>query len=202
MIFIDDLSDRALELLEKYPFVSGITTNSSILKSGGYTLSEAVSVLRDVRGVHFIQGSLKDEEWSNVLLKQNLSEKFVVKLVWVPGSVERIAQTLKENGYKICATAVYTTGQGLSALEFGVDWIAVYYDRMARNGMNPSELITWFLKRNANVLVASLKSVDQIEKVLRLGNVSVTLPTNLFEEFVRPVFPEDDFERFEGDFRL
>ena len=38
-------------------------------------------------------------------------------------------KTLKSEGYKITATAIYTVFQGLLAIEAGADYLAPYYNR-------------------------------------------------------------------------
>ncbi|MEF1944732.1 transaldolase family protein, partial [Neisseria gonorrhoeae] len=52
--------------------------------------------------------------------------------VKVPVTTEGLAaiKTLKAEGYHITATAIYTTFQGLLAIEAGADYLAPYYNRM------------------------------------------------------------------------
>ncbi len=201
MIFIDEFGEKARRLLETHVFVAGLTTNPTILKKSGMSFERAIWVLKGLRGIHFVQVSLTKKEWIEVLSDPEIPrEKFVVKIPWDPGPASEIAKIVKDLGYRFCATAVYSYGQLLSAHESGADFAAVYYDRMLRNGMDPSRILKIARYLEIEVLVASLKRPEQVEKVVEEGARHITLPVDVFEEFFAGVFPEKDLEIFEGDF--
>ncbi len=201
MIFVDGFGELAFEILEKFPFVKGITTNPTILKKSNASFSEAVRVLENIKGMHFIQGSLRNIEWMEVL-KSVKREKFVIKLPWDSRTAPKIAEKLTVLGFRFCATAVYKPSQVMSAKYSGASFVAVYYNRMIESNLNPADLIKFALEKDMKVLVASLKTPHQIEEVLKVGDVSVTLPPHVFLEFFTPYFPENDLTRFEEDFKL
>jgi len=201
LIFVDGFGEEAFKILDDYPFVKGITTNPTILKKSKKGFIEAVKTLEKLRGIHFVQGSLQNLKWIKAI-QQVKSEKFIVKLPWDCKQSSKVAKTILDLGFKFCATAVYKPSQVISAKYSGASFVAVYYSRMVVNNMDPREIIEFAMEKDLKVLVASLKTPLQVESVLKVGDVSVTLPPEVLHRFFTVRFPEDDLNTFEGDFKL
>jgi len=202
LIFIDGFGNAAFEILQNWKIASGITTNTTILKREGYSFTKAVSILRNLPGTHFVQISLRGMDWKRVLEDLDEKGKFVVKVVWkLPEAIE-IAGILHDMGMRVCATAVYDSAQVLAAKEAEVEWVAIYYDRMIRAGMEPKKLIGFSVAQGMRVIVASLKGKRQIEDAVKSGAQDITLPPDVFLEYFSIEFPHDDFEKFEEDYEL
>ena len=202
MIFVDGYGKDALEVMRKYSFVSGLTTNPSILRKHGVGFEEALRSLNSLEGLHFIQVSLREDSWLKLFRDPEVKrERFVVKVGWEHVRSCEIAKILKDLGFRVCATAVYDEIQVLSALECGVDFVAVYFDRMKRAGMSPEDLIE-FSSRFLRTLVASLKGRDQLVAAARAGATDFTVPAEVFHEVFKTDFPHRDLEVFEEDFRM
>ncbi len=201
MIFVDGYGERVFKMIDELEFLAGVTTNPTILKDAGVGLKDALDRLSEIRGLHFVQVSIGNTAWKDVLARYPV-DKFVIKVAWDPLKVERVISDLRKMGYRICATAVYNEAQAVIVSEMGVDYIAIYYDRMERNGMNPRDLISFSKSLGERVIVASLKSPYQMLGALRAGADDLTAPPDVLEAFLSPVFPENDLEIFERDFRL
>ncbi|SHH54774.1 transaldolase family protein [Thermosipho atlanticus] len=204
MIFIDSISSEAINLVNKHSFFKGLTTNPTILKKNNLNFYDAIQVLLKTRGLHFIQISLKDKKYFEYLIERpKLSEKFIVKIPWIPFKVTSFVEQLQEKNYKICATAIYEYSQIISALEMDVDFLAIYYSRMLRNEYS-SNYIQDLLKvfqYPEKFLVASLKSKDDINKVIKMGFKNFTIDEKVAKKYFDISFPENDFEKFENDFK-
>jgi transaldolase len=89
-----------------------------------------------------------------------------------------------------------------------VEYVAVYFDRMKKAGIDPEERITEMLEigdwhSNApRIIAASIKDIDSANKLLSLGVHDLTLPIEIAKEYIKGSFPADDLDRFEGDFKL
>nr|WP_241240554.1 transaldolase family protein [Thermotoga sp. Ku-13t] len=139
-------------------------------------------------------------------LTDELDNRFVVKVPWVTGKYE-VAVSFKKAGFRVCATAVYTIEQFLSSIALGVDYVAFYFDRSKRKGLNPSELLSRFVALSRNfsthptLIVASLKDLDQLIEAIDCGVSHFTLPVQLFEKLLRTSeIAAEDAAEFSRDF--
>ena len=203
MIFIDSISNYAIELISKNLFFEGLTTNPTILKRNGIDFERALKILFEVRGKHFVQISLRNKKYLNYLIENPFySSKIIVKVPWVPFEISDFVKKLRDKGYKICATAVYDFNQIISALALDVDYIAFYYSRMLKSGYT-KEYIKEFLTifpYPEKFLVASLKKTEDINEVIKMGYRNITIDEKLAQRFFGVDFPNNDLERFENDF--
>ncbi len=209
MIFVDAFERDAIEYVKTHPFISGITTNPLILRKAGVSFSQAIDVLLGVRGTHFAQISIYDHSWKEFLSNMDIGKrkKFVLKIPWDIETSSIVVEVVKSLGFKSCATAVYTMAQFISSMVLNVDYVAIYYDRMKRNGLNPDKFIEDVVKVRGNsskprVIVASLKRVEDVDNVLLEGADDITLPLVLCREYFKAELPENDIEVFERQFRL
>ena len=203
MIFVDSISSNSIELISKNLFFEGLTTNPTILKKNGISFEKALQTLSEVRGTHFVQISLRDERYLNYLVENPFySNKIIVKIPWVPLKISKFVKKLREKKYKICATAVYDFNQIISALTLDIDYIAIYYSRMLKSGYKKEyikDLLTIF-PYPEKFLVASLKTVEDINEVIKMGYKNITIDEKLALEFFKMNFPNNDLEKFENDF--
>ncbi len=188
-----------------------MTTNPTIIKRDrpGWRFGDVVDFLKELRGRHFVQISLKRYDWVEKLEElgddRYNREKFVIKIPWDTLRVGEIVKILKELGFRTCATAVYTISQYMGAVGYKIDYTAVYFDRMRRSGMDALSFIHDILKLQnihdgPKILVASLKRYEDVDSVLKAGVDSITLPLDLFSKYFEVHFPMNDLERFEEDY--
>lgn len=215
MIYIDSISLDAVKYLN-YGFIKGLTTNPTIIERDKNTegFIDTVKYLQEIPGEHFVQGSVKkDVNWFGLLKAKVESgeidaKKFTIKLPWDPLLASKYVLLLKRIGFKVCATAVYTIQQTYTAIAADVDYVAIYYDRMQKSGINAEERLIDMLqlceknKPNLRILGASIKDVESANKLLKLGIHDLTLPLDVLKEYIKVNFPQNDLERFEDDFKL
>ena len=93
---------------------------------------------------------------------------------------------LKQADFKITATAIYTTMQGLLALETGADYLAPYYNRMENLDTDPVALIAQLAsareqsEHKGKILAASFKNASQVTKALGAGAQAVTAGSDIY----------------------
>jgi len=204
ILYIDGCDEEALEMAQKYGV--GITTNPTIVLRDrkGYKLMDVLEEMLgyDIKEIFFQIG---EDETFLEKLKDFPKEKIVIKLSWYEKAF-RIHDISKKMGFRTCATAVYEERQLVTAIMKGVDYIAVYYDRMKRKGISPYERISRFreildrFSPDTKILAASLKSLDQALDALHSGADAITLPKALFKEMmdISP-YVMNEIEKFNED---
>ena len=188
ILYIDGCDEEALEMAQKYRI--GITTNPTIIlrdRKGSNLLDVLKEILKyDIKEIFFQIG--EDEKFLEKL-RDLPKEKIIIKLSWYEKTF-KIHDISKKLGFKTCATAVYEERQLITAIMKGVDYVAIYYDRMKRKGISPSEKISIFRKilnkfsPNIKILAASLKSLDQALDAILSGADAITIPKALFKEMI------------------
>jgi transaldolase len=217
-IFVDTASLRAIDDLKNYPFVTGITTNPTLIaKAVGSTsisqehLTEHLRKIKELfEGQIFIQTNYPDSK-SMVeearQLHQLLGEKLVVKVpVTLPGL--QAIDVLTNEGIRTAATAVFTGVQAYIAMGCGAEYVVPYYSRIAHSMQDGLDVIEDILDiidnsgYDCQVLVASLKNPFDVLQVLRVGAHAVTLPMDLLASLLVNSFTQDAVQEFQHALKI
>lgn len=188
--------------------LAGVTSNPTIVKKEGkINFFERIQEIREVIGpsasIH-VQVVAKDYE--GILrdarkIRKEAGDDIYVK---VPVTTEGLAamKVLKEEGVRITATAIYTTFQGLLAIEAGADYLAPYYNRMENLNIDPEEVLCQLAQAidqsesSSKILAASFKNVAQVNRAFTCGAQAITAGCDVFEAaFAMPSIAKavDDF---------
>ena len=178
--------------IEYMPIV-GITSNPSIVKkSAPEDFFDHMRKVRDIIGkertlhVQVTATNAEDMIKEAERICKEIDEDVYIK---VPTSLEGIKamKILKQKGFHITATAIYTTMQAYMALEAGAEYLAPYCNRIANLGGDYRELIeNVAFKINTEgyqckILAASFHALSQVEDALNAGTQSVTVPYSILE---------------------
>ena len=199
--------------INNYPVV-GVTSNPSILKKEGNIdvykrLKEIKNLCGNNRTLHVQVVSTKTEdiiEEAHVILEK-LGKDVYIK---IPVSKEGLPaiKALASEGVNITATAIYTTIQGELAVLAGAKYIAVYYNRMQNNCINPNEVIKEIRsfidnsRSDALLLGASFKNVEQVTNAFFYGCQSVTVPFEIIKNALSSDLVNGAVNGFTKDFEL
>lgn len=94
------------------------------------------------------EGILKDA----AEIRKKCGDAVYIKVPVTPDGLAAI-KTLKAEGYKITATAIYTTFQGLLAIEAGADYLAPYYNRMENLNIDSDAVISSWLRLLSEIIL-------------------------------------------------
>ncbi|MBF0788070.1 fructose-6-phosphate aldolase [Streptococcus sp. 19428wC2_LYSM12] len=190
--------------------LAGVTSNPTIVKKEGtINFFERIQEIREVIGtsasIH-IQVVAKDYE--GILrdarkIRREFGDDIYIK---IPVTTDGLAaiKVLKEEGVRITATAIYTTFQGLLAIETGADYLAPYYNRMENLNINPEEVLSLLAQAiarsgsSSKILAASFKNVAQMNRAFACGVQAITAGSEVFEAaFAMPAISKavDDFAK-------
>ena len=133
---LDTLNINEIKKWARVLPLSGVTSNPTIAKKEGdidffKRIHEVREIIGEAPSIHVqvvakdYDGILKDA----AKIQQECGGNVFIKVPVTPEGLAAI-KTLKSEGYKITATAIYTVFQGLLAIEAGADYLAPYYNRM------------------------------------------------------------------------
>ncbi|MEC5320722.1 fructose-6-phosphate aldolase [Brenneria populi subsp. brevivirga] len=210
-LYLDTADLTAVKRLARIFPLAGVTTNPSIIASGGKPVADVLLALREILGGEgrlFAQvmaqtapGMVADAKKLHAV-----TSNVVVK---VPVTAEGLAaiKILKTEGIPTLGTAVYGAGQGLLSALAGAEYVAPYVNRMDVQGGDGIQSVTDLQKLltlhapHAKVLAASFKTSRQVLACLLAGCASVTLPVDVAEQFISAPAVKAAVEKFEQDWK-
>ncbi len=212
MIYMADTAGLK-ELKELYNFfpLEGITTNPTILKQSGMTISKAIDeILKIVDGgmmhVQMISDKSEDMVREAIVYKSHfgLDDNFYAKIPVTPEGYKAM-QILKEKGINITATAIFTQQQALVASKAGADFVAPYVSRLDNISSHGIEVVSDIVQNtidfnlDTKVLAASFKTVDQIHRVSMAGSHSATISPELLMQLIKHPMTDISVSTFQED---
>ncbi|MSR71068.1 MAG: fructose-6-phosphate aldolase [Candidatus Taylorbacteria bacterium] len=216
-IFIDSANLVEIENALKRGFISGVTTNPSLLskepKSGfekhvkkiiallkkdGRNLSLSVEVFsRDAKEI--IKQAL---HFKKIFKYKSLSIK--VQIGW--NELEAISRLSRE-GISVNCTACMTVPQALLAANAGAKYVSLFWCRI-RDGAtdNPHDVVAMTRKlldegkSTAEIITGSIRSVEDIRDAFNAGAHIVTIPSKFFIPMVEHFKTTEAVDQFFKDF--
>lgn len=202
--------DEIQEYLSYLP-VHGVTTNPSILaKEKDIDFLEHLRSIRELigrdRSLHVqVVGTEYEEMLRDAYQILDLVDKDVFIKIPVTQDGLKAIKTLKKEDVNITATAVYSKIQAFLALDFEVDYIAPYVNRMMNLDSNPYDLIYSLSsqieqnKSSTKLLGASFKNIEQIIQATEAGSHYVTVGSDMVDSFTKNHNVEKAVQDFAND---
>ena len=191
LYIIDTANIEDIKRLAEYYPIDGVTTNPTIISKEH---TDFLALIKNIRGIigdqsmfHIqVTGETSDKMiYEARKLREYVGGNFYVK---IPICEEGLKATmkLKEEGFNVTMTAIFTQQQALIAAKAGADFVAPYVNRLdniVSDGVSVvTETVEMFEKQKipCRVLAASFKTVEQIHKVAMAGCQAVTISADLF----------------------
>jgi transaldolase len=222
-IFFDSSNLDELKRWFSTGILGGATTNPVILqKEGVFNISEHLRRMIRIVGKGFpISVELPDSEWSESEMldlafsyKSKFPDNVVIKVPLDPRDMPkalRIIKLLRATGVSTNATLGLTTGQLISAMEAGANYVSLFWGRCEEAGGIGSELTLKTIIKyrevhnlDSKIIIGSIRSVDQIDKAFELGADIVTIKPELLEKWMftqRGVETADEFNKAYRDIK-
>ncbi len=202
--------DEIKELLYYFP-IEGVTTNPTILKEAGKPLSVILPELIELMGNKMIHVQMISEKCEDMVReaemykqKFSLGENFYVKIPVTREGYKAIP-ILKQKGFNVTATAVFTQQQALVAAKAGADYIAPYVNRLDNISSHGIEVVSYIVNNiktfglKAKVLAASFKTVDQVHRVSNSGCHAATINYEVLERLRSHPMTDTSVDSFTQD---
>jgi fructose-6-phosphate aldolase 2 len=192
--------------------IDGVTTNPSILAKQNIpcldVLQEIRSILSDEKTLHAqvinrdAKGIIKEAEFLHNAFQGNI----YVKIPVIPEGYKAM-KYLTERNIKVTATAVFTPQQALMAAKAGASYVAPYVNRIdniSGNGVNVvADIINIFQTYHlqTQVLAASFKNTEQIQKICLAGAQAVTVNEDVFNNLFSHPLTDWSVNKFTEDWQ-
>lgn len=197
------------DALELYN-IQGITTNPTLIsrESKGYRklLLELKEVLQGkdfhIQVTEITYDSIIKEA---KLIKELVGDSAYIKIPVTDDGYKAI-KFLSKQGYKVTATAICNVAQAVMAALCGAKYLAVYINRITKNGGDGPEVIREIKKIfndkniNSKILGASFKNRNQINISILNGCDSVTINPEMFSEMLHSEITSKSVAKFTEDF--
>lgn len=193
--------------------ISGVTTNPSILLAARERGQRATDheVLRGLLdlcpGPVFMQPSAESADGLRAAALRYVEldpSRVVIKLPLTPAGLEA-ARSLEQDAVRLSFTAVASVAQAYCALLAGAAWVIPYFGRLRRAGIDAparigamAHLIT-AQHSAARLLVASLKSADEVTEALLAGGDDITAAPEVIRALAADPLTDAAVARFAAD---
>ena len=202
--------DQIKEMFEYFP-VSGVTTNPTIITRTGKDPFEVLKSIREFIGADAeLHAQVISSDAEGMMaeakeMRETVGGNFYVKIPTTKEGLKAI-KNLKKEGFKITATAVYTSIQAYLAAEAGADYVAPYLNRidnLGYDGIQTACDIHDIFENNGyqtKVLAASFKNTQQVLELAKYGVGAATVAPDVIRNFVNNVAVDSAVDAFVKDF--
>ena len=190
-LYVDSAEPTVIRRALSTGYVAGVTTNPTLLRRAGLRRADipslvAIAVDSGAGEIHLqvlaptLEGMIRDGQWLHALDPARV-------LVKVPATSEGFSAgaRLAAEGAGITFTAVYAVRQVVLAEAVGARYAAAYLGRIRDAGQDPLGVIGGMLaviraqQMKVRLLVASVRTPEDVEALAALGVPSATLPPDL-----------------------
>jgi transaldolase len=189
-IFLDSADPQHAAAAFPLGFLAGVTTNPALLAAQGPDPLETIRrVAQHSSGLIFYQPLAEsvvamEEEVRRV--HGFLGERLVAKIACSPTGFELVACLVDDMPCGM--TAVFSAAQVYAAACAGVRYALPYLNRMTRLGGDGTAVVERMAQVAAatdlELVVASIRSVEEMERALLAGADHVTVPFAVFQELI------------------
>ena len=209
-IFIDSSDPEIWQKFHRLGFVHGATTNPLILKRDGRnctlkTYEELIDNATSI-GLKELQIQATGETPEELIYSGNeiagLWGNIVVKIPLTISGLQA-ANVLRRQDCRITLTAAYAAHQMIAATALGADYIAPYYGRMLEADKDAGAILQSMLnigkttQASPRILVASIRSIEQLEHLASCGHNTFTLSPEVASQFALDDMSNKAAEEFE-----
>lgn len=194
-ILLDTANIAAIKKFNDIYNIAGVTTNPVILSREGWeffpTLYEIREIIKDKQLHVQVTASTTEEMLKEAeAIVKNLGKDVFIK---VPVNEEGIKtiRTLKDGGYRVTATVIYTLQQAIFASSVGADYVAPYFNHICDHVGDAAAIIGEMSQifkmhnRSTKILAASFRNTNQIIQSIASGAEAVTLSPDMLSSMLK-----------------
>ncbi|MDG0922121.1 fructose-6-phosphate aldolase [Enterococcus faecalis] len=205
--FLDTANVDEIKRINELGLVDGVTTNPTIIAKEGRDFEEVIKEicsLVDGPVSAEVTGSQAEEMIAEAEVLAKWARNVVVKIPMTEQGLKAV-NTLSKKEIKTNVTLVFTVAQGLMAAKAGATYISPFLGRLDDIGTDSMALIKNLRKvldnygYKAEIISASVRGLEHVEKVAELGADIATIPGNLFPKLWSHPLTDKGIEQFEKD---
>ena len=189
--------------------VYGVTTNPSLIAKSGRTQAEVIPEIAKL-----VAGPVRAEvistecdgmvEEARKLVK--IADNIVIKIPCIPEGLKAV-KILSAEGIKTNVTLVFSMAQALLAARAGASYVSPFIGRLDDIGENGVQLVENIVKAfklygiNTEVIAASIRNLEHVEKVMLTGCQIATIPTKVLEQMIIHPLTDKGLAQFMADYQ-
>ena len=206
------LDTANIVLIEQYNAnysITGVTSNPTIIAREKTAFFPTLCRIREIIGDKQLHVQVTAADYDGMLREAAAITSVLGKDTYIKVPTTQVGigvmKSLKEQGYRVTATAIYSLQQAALAASVGADYAAPYVNRICNAYGNADAVISDIVKLFAvqgvqtKILAASFKNTDQIIRCLLTGAHAVTAAPELYTTMVQSPLIDAAVKQFESD---
>ena len=207
-LFIDSADAKEIYACITTGFISGVTTNPTLIKRSGRKPDDVYRELISM-GIEDISmeivGSLDEMlEESSRLVDLFGNSITTIKVPCTPDGLQ-VCRTLSQQGIKVNVTLIFSAAQAILAAKAGARYASVFVGRCDDNSVAGLEVVRSVAEVYARqsvktqVISASIRDVYKVTRSFYNGASIVTMPPDIFHKMYKHVLTDAGMAVFNSD---
>ncbi|WP_307770294.1 fructose-6-phosphate aldolase [uncultured Phascolarctobacterium sp.] len=208
-IFMDTANVEEIAKFVDWGVVYGVTTNPSLIAKSGRTQAEVIPKIAKLVAGPVSAEVISTEcdgmvEEARKLVK--IADNIVIKIPCIPEGLKAV-KILSAEGIKTNVTLVFSMAQALLAARAGASYVSPFIGRLDDIGEDGVQLVENIVKAfklygiNTEVIAASIRNLEHVEKVMLTGCQIATIPTKVLEQMIIHPLTDKGLAQFMADYQ-
>lgn len=208
-IFMDTANVEEIAKFVDWGVVYGVTTNPSLIAKSGRTQAEVIPEIAKLVAGPVSAEVISTEcdgmvEEARKLVK--IADNIVIKIPCIPEGLKAV-KILSAEGIKTNVTLVFSMAQALLAARAGASYVSPFIGRLDYIGEDGVQLVENIVKAfklygiNTEVIAASIRNLEHVEKVMLTGCQIATIPTKVLEQMIVHPLTDKGLAQFMADYQ-
>lgn len=207
-IFMDTANVEEIAKFVDWGVVYGVTTNPSLIAKSGRSQAEVIPEIAAL-----VEGPVSAEVISTECAGMveearklvQIADNIVVKIPCIPEGLKAV-KILSAEGIKTNVTLVFSMSQALLAARAGATYVSPFIGRLDDVGENGVALVENIVKAfkqygiATEVIAASIRNLDHVDKVMLTGCQIATIPTKVLEQMIVHPLTDKGLAQFMADY--
>ncbi len=207
-IFIDSADIEEIKKIVKLGFVSGVTTNPSLISKTGKDPREVYYELAQM--LEHVSAEVVSEDPESMIKEgleyASIHPNVVVKLPMTPEGLIAL-KGLKERGVKVNVTLIFSPSQALIAARAGADFVSPFIGRIDDIGYYGTDLIRQVSQifalhgLDTKIIAASIRHPVHFLEAALAGAHIATVPPDVIWKLLKHPLTDIGLEKFLSDWK-
>ncbi len=208
-LLLDTANTALIEQYNANYSITGVTSNPTIIAREKAAFFPTLCRIREIIGDKQLHVQVTAADHDGMMREAAAITSVLGKDTYIKVPTSHVGigvmKSLKEQGYRVTATAIYTLQQAALAASVGAYYAAPYVNRICNAYGSADAVISDIVKLFAvqgvqtKILAASFKNTDQIIRCLLTGAHAVTAAPELYTTMVQSPLIDTAVKQFESD---
>ena len=207
--FIDTADINLIRSAVELGFISGVTTNPSLIAKEGVNFHERIKEISEIVDGPISAEVLSDDEegmMKEALELSAIHKNIVIKIPMTENGM-KVVSTLKKKGIKTNVTLVFSANQALLAARAGASYVSPFVGRIEDIGWDGVELISKiseifnFHDIDTEIIAASIRKPLHLEQCALAGADIATVPYKVLIDALYHPLTEKGIKNFQEDYK-